>query len=201
MTSTQILLPAFNFNGQSLKLPDKCGPTILDHTKQHCHNKRSMITPEAWTPVIINGQCSSIKWIERSTRYILPRIQVFIYIDMYKMTLTWMNERREWIFHSLSTWPVLCNIWRSSLLLTSRPYTRHLFLFFSPPISVFISVDRIVVGWLRIWFQCEVWANVFAAFLQLLPTCRASDALETYKIIRFHWRCTHPFWMQTANQY
>ena len=54
MTTTQILLPAFNFNGQSLKLPDKCGPTILDHTKQHCHNKRSMITPEAWTPVIMN---------------------------------------------------------------------------------------------------------------------------------------------------
>ena len=24
-----------------------------DHTKQHCRNKRSMITPEAWTPVII----------------------------------------------------------------------------------------------------------------------------------------------------
>ena len=31
-----------------------CGPTISDHTKQHCRNKRSMITPEAWTPVIIN---------------------------------------------------------------------------------------------------------------------------------------------------
>ena len=41
-------------NGQSLKLPDACGPTILDHTKQHCRNKQSMITPEAWTPVIIN---------------------------------------------------------------------------------------------------------------------------------------------------
>ena len=48
-----------------------------DHTKQHCCNKRSMITPEAWTPVIINSQCSSIKWIERSTKYVLPRIQVF----------------------------------------------------------------------------------------------------------------------------
>ena len=113
---------------------------MLDHTKQHCHNKRSMITPEAWTPVIINSQCSSIKWIERSTKYFLPRIQVFIYIDTYKMTLTWMNDCREWIFHPLSTWPVLCSIWRRSLLLTSKPYTRHLFLFFSPPISVYISV-------------------------------------------------------------
>ena len=26
---------------------DECGPTISDHTKQHCRNKRSMITPEA----------------------------------------------------------------------------------------------------------------------------------------------------------
>ena len=38
-----------------------------------------MITPEAWTPVIINSQCSSIKWIERSTKYVLPRIQVYIH--------------------------------------------------------------------------------------------------------------------------
>ena len=37
-----------------------------------------MITAEAWTRVIINSQCSSIKWIERSTKYVLPRIQVFI---------------------------------------------------------------------------------------------------------------------------
>ena len=37
------------------KLPDECDPTISDHTKQHCRNKRSMITPEAWTPVIINS--------------------------------------------------------------------------------------------------------------------------------------------------
>ena len=35
-----------------------------------------MITPEAWTPVIINSQCSSIKWIERSTKYVLARTQV-----------------------------------------------------------------------------------------------------------------------------
>ena len=35
-----------------------------------------MITPEAWTPVIIDSQCSSIKWIERFTKYVLPRIQV-----------------------------------------------------------------------------------------------------------------------------
>ena len=57
ITTTQILLPAFNFNGQSLKLPDEYGPTISDHTKQHCRNKRSMITPEAWSPVIINISC------------------------------------------------------------------------------------------------------------------------------------------------
>ena len=51
-------------------------------------NKRSMITPEAWTPVIINSQCSSIKWIERSTEYVLPRIQVctiYIYIYIHQL--------------------------------------------------------------------------------------------------------------------
>ena len=32
-------LPAFNFNGQWLKLPDQCGPIISDHTKQHCRNE------------------------------------------------------------------------------------------------------------------------------------------------------------------
>ena len=60
ITTTQILLPAFNFNGQLLKLPDEWGPTISDHTKQHCCNKWSMITPEAWTPVIIN---TYILWV------------------------------------------------------------------------------------------------------------------------------------------
>ena len=57
ITTTQILLPAFNFKGQSLKLPDEYGPTISDHTKQHFCNKRSMITPEAWSPVIITISC------------------------------------------------------------------------------------------------------------------------------------------------
>ena len=43
-------------------------------TALSCRNKRSMITPEAWTPTIMNSQCSSIKWFERSTKYVLPRI-------------------------------------------------------------------------------------------------------------------------------
>ena len=46
-----------------------------------------MITPEAWTPVIINSQCSSIKWIERSTEYVLPRVQVYIYIYLSETEL------------------------------------------------------------------------------------------------------------------
>ena len=79
ISTTHILLPAFNFNGQSLKLPDECGPiqfqTIRNRTVAI---KWSMITPEACTPVIINSQRSSIKWIERSTKYVLPRIQVWI---------------------------------------------------------------------------------------------------------------------------
>ena len=40
----------------------KCGPTISDHTKQHCRNNYSMITPEAWTPVIIKYQ-EPITWL------------------------------------------------------------------------------------------------------------------------------------------
>ena len=31
-------------------------------------------------PVIINSQCYSIKWIEQSTKYVLPRIHVCMYI-------------------------------------------------------------------------------------------------------------------------
>ena len=73
---------------ESLKLPYECGPSISNHTKQHCRNKRSMITPEAWTPVSINSQCSSIKWIERSTKYVLPRIQVCMYVCMYVRYIT-----------------------------------------------------------------------------------------------------------------
>ena len=69
ITTTQILLPPLNFNGQSLKLPDECGPTISDHTKQHCRNKRSMITPEAWIPVIINSQCLNKLSALRNTFY------------------------------------------------------------------------------------------------------------------------------------
>ena len=33
--------------------------------------------------IYVNSQCSSIKWIERSTECVLPRIQVFIYIYIY----------------------------------------------------------------------------------------------------------------------
>ena len=35
-----MLLLAFNFNDQSLQLPDECGPTISDHTKQNAINDR-----------------------------------------------------------------------------------------------------------------------------------------------------------------
>ena len=42
-----------------------------------------MITPEARPPVIIDSQCSSINRFERSTEYVLPRIQVILYIYIY----------------------------------------------------------------------------------------------------------------------
>ena len=81
--STQILLLAFNFNRQSLKLPDGCGSTISDHTKQHCRNKQSMITPEAWTPVII--------------------IYVYMYVCIYNFL---------WIILILSLWSELLQVLR-----------------------------------------------------------------------------------------
>ena len=56
---------------------------IFSHYSPRFQRTRSVITPEAWTPVIINSQCSSNKWIGRSTKYVLPRIQVFIYIPIH----------------------------------------------------------------------------------------------------------------------
>ena len=84
--SIQILLPAFNFSSQSLKLSDECGPIISDHTKQHCRNKRwLLLKPERlWNQS--HNQCSSIKWIERSTKYILHRIQAFTFQRAYVYT-------------------------------------------------------------------------------------------------------------------
>ena len=48
--------------------------------------KRSMISPEAWSPVIINSQCSSIKRIKRSTKYVLPR-SIYIYTDTFILSI------------------------------------------------------------------------------------------------------------------
>ena len=87
-------------------------PAISDHKKQHCRNKRSMITPEAWTPVIINSQCSSIKWIERSTKYVLPRIQVCTYVPIYVRTyvctyvrsVNHVTSKRKEGHHILRVW-------------------------------------------------------------------------------------------------
>ena len=77
----------------TLKLSDESGPTISDHTKQHYRNKRSMITPEARPPVIIDSQCSSINWFERSTEYVLPRIQVILYIYIYIFLFTLVRQK------------------------------------------------------------------------------------------------------------
>ena len=52
-----------------------CSPTISDHTNQHCRNKQLMITPEAWTPVIINTKLYIYLW----TLQILP--ENFLYVD------------------------------------------------------------------------------------------------------------------------
>ena len=41
------------FNGQSLKLPDECGPAISDHKNSTVAINDQWFAPEAWTPVII----------------------------------------------------------------------------------------------------------------------------------------------------
>ena len=119
-----------------MKLPDESGPTISDQTKQHCCNKRSMITPEAWTPVIINSQCSSIKWIERSTKYILPRIQVCMYV----CKMIFGHVRRKSFFSYLGIyfiWPESLGIIYFLLIISwwkTLTLTLTLFFSFSPPI-------------------------------------------------------------------
>ena len=54
----------------SLKLPDECGPVILDHTKQQCHNKwRLLLKPELlWSYIRTLYICTektinSLSWI------------------------------------------------------------------------------------------------------------------------------------------
>ena len=83
-----------------------------------------------------------------------------------------------------------------------KPMYPSLISFFLPPISAFISVlQNLQWAGFRIRCQCEVWANMLAAFPQPSPTCRVSETSETYKIILFPWRYTRPFWLQTADQY
>ena len=53
---------------------------------------------------------------------------------------------------------------------------------------------RIVVSWLS--YRVSVWSlgqHVCRFSARLSPTCRASDASETYKIILFPWRYIVPF--------
>ena len=81
----QIKLYIVYFISQGFRASGVIIDRLLDHTKQHCRNtERSMINPEAWTPVIINSQCSSIKWIERSTKYPERSTQnISIYISIF----------------------------------------------------------------------------------------------------------------------
>ena len=59
-------------DSENLTLRDDCGLIISDHTKQHCRNKRwLLLKPELMCSC---SQYSSIKWIEHSTKYILPRM-------------------------------------------------------------------------------------------------------------------------------
>ena len=75
-----------------------------DHTKQHCRNKRSMITPEAWTPVIIN---TSIYYIYI---YIFWQKRKGVTIDLLKLNLI------MWSPTLMQSWTAIVNVIRLSEL-------------------------------------------------------------------------------------
>ena len=59
---------------------------------------------------------------------------------------------------------------QTSLASTSRPYICRLFLFFlATKISLYFCSTELPWAGFRTRFQCEVWANMFAAFLQPSP--------------------------------
>ena len=105
-----------------------------------------------------------------------------IYIDMYKMTLTWINEPREWIFHPLSTWPVLCKgggLFRWQVGHVSVTY----FFFSGRQYLLLFLFYRIAVSWLS--YSVSVWSlgQHVCRFSPVIPhlSCRASEVSETYK--------------------
>ena len=156
-----------------------------------------VLLSSANVPLTIHSKATELIWSKGSCKY----RHTYIYIDMYKMTLTWMNEPRELIFHPLSTWPVLCNgegpfCWQvGHISVAYFSFSRHQYLF------LFLFY-RIVVTWLS--YSVSVWSlgqHVCCFSPAIALTCLASEASETYEIILFSWRYTRPFWLQTANHY
>ena len=74
---------------------------------------------------------------------------------MFKMTLTWMNESREWIFHPLSTWPVLSSgggLFRWQVGHISVTY----FFFYCHQYLFLLLFYRIAVSWLS--YSVSAWS-------------------------------------------
>ena len=82
-----------------------------------------------------------------------------------------------------------------SLTCFQWPYIRRLFLFFSPPISVFISVLQNCSDLAFVFGYSVKLGQHVCRFSQAIAhlSCPASDASETYKIILFPCRYTRPF--------
>ena len=141
-------------------------------------------------PLTIHTKATELIWSKGSCKY---RHTYTVYIDMYKMTLTWMNEPREGIFHPLSTWPVLCN---GGCLF--RLQVGHI-----PVAYFFFSRHQYLV--LFVLQNCSELAFVFGFSVKIGPTCFFAAFLQLsrahLKPILFPWRYTRPFWLQTANQY
>ena len=94
------------------------------------------------------------------------------FIDKDQRITSWQTKTKHNFFETSVTCSFL-----SSLSLIS--------FFLATKICLYFCFTELQLAGFRTRFQCEVWANMFAAFLQPSSTCRASDAQETYKLILF----------------
>ena len=118
------------------------------------------------------------------------------FIDKYQRKTTWQTKTKHNFFETSVTCSFLSSFfpYRLELFCSTadvscvNKYAIYLSLisfFLATKICLYFCFTELQIAGFRTRFQCEVWANMFAAFLQPSSTCRASDAQETYKIILF----------------
>ena len=117
----------------------------LDHTKQHSHNKQSMITPKA-----LAGLWNLFKCIEHSTKYILPRIQVFVSFAIKKGT------KESIRVHTMCTFVLN---FKAHLQSTDFNFDR-LFLSIHSPINSFLFFYKNTQSWVQNFSGIDVYAVI-----------------------------------------